>query len=147
MNKDMKKLPKKNEKEKSLHELIKSNTYLQQYCNFLGLEISKVTMKCNELAMYIVFMEKITRENNKMLEIIMANLGTKTVEKLKKDLEQNEFRKNSTPFAQPIENKFTSPENVAFALHDDLTTKCPNCKAIMSKKEQSCKECGFKINK
>lgn len=144
-----KKKPKaKAKKNTPLAELIKANNYLHQYCDFLNSENQRNSMKCFELMTYVTVLEKMVKENHKIMEFIIQNLGPKTVEKMKKEFEEGGFtvpkvvpkpmERTSAQEAKPVEQKL-------MGLHDDITVKCPNCKSISTNREKACKECGFKI--
>jgi hypothetical protein len=64
-----------------------------------------------------------------MMEFVLSHVNPSALEKLKID----------------IEDKYIEKEKVA--LHDNVTMKCTNCRAIINKNEESCKECGFKNQK
>lgn len=123
------------DKQKSVHELIKNNNFLHQYCDFINSENQKNSMKLTELATYMALMERTFRENSRMFELLMAQMNPKTMEKIKKELD-NTVKSNQSP------QKDILAKNL---MHDDITVRCPNCKSISTINEKNCKECGYKI--
>jgi len=125
------KFPKKIKKT-PLHELIKSNNYLNQYCNFLQMECNKNEMNINSIYHRQLFLEKEMQEIKFLLEFLSIKMGI--------DVESmNEAKKRM----QNIKNEHRK----IFALHDDLTEKCPHCGAISSKENIKCPKCGEKKEK
>jgi len=133
-----------------LVELIKDNHYLHQYCDFINSENQRNSIKCLELMSYVTILEKVVKENGKMLEFVVQNLSPKTLEKMKKEFEEKGFTigspsKSETTTSNRSPEMSTKPaEQKSLAFHDDITVKCKNCKSISIAKDVACKECGFK---
>lgn len=150
MKKPLKSKIAKKKKTTPVYELIRDNSYLHQYCDFISSENQKTSMKCFELMTYVTVLEKVVKENGKMLEFVIQNLSPKTLEKMKKEFDEKGFN-ISTPKPETNEPKNVQEfvvkpvESKSSVFHDDITVKCPNCKSISTIKDKSCKECGFKI--
>ncbi len=120
---------KKSESKKIISELLKSNNYLYQYCDFLSADNAKNTFEIQGILTHVNFLEQKIRQSQRMMEFILSHISPSSLEKLKKEIEEKTFELEKT------------------ALHDNVTIKCNNCKAIINKNEESCKECGFKNQK
>jgi len=147
----MKKPSKKSKKKLTpLAELMKDNHYLHQYCDYISSENQRNSLRCLELMSYVTILEKVVKENGKMLEFVVQNLSPKTLEKMKKEFEEKGFviggqNKTDANVSRSQEISTKPIEQKTFSFHDDITVKCPNCKSISTTKDKSCKECGFKI--
>jgi len=134
----------KNTDNASVSELIKSNNFLNKYCDFINSENQRNAMRIMELTTYFTLMERTMRENAKMLDFVMSHLSPRALDKIKKEIDESgiQFQK-----MVPKRNGETPIQNVSqtFTMHDDITVKCPNCKSISTTHEKSCKECGYKI--
>ncbi len=140
---------KKTKRSTPVSELIKDNSYLHQYCDFLNSENQKNTLRCMELVTFVGALEKIIEENNRMLKFVLQNSNPKTFEKIKKEFEDKGYAFGKSK-ETVVSNFSTIPEvkpaeQKLMGLHDDNTVKCPNCKSISTIKDKNCKECGFKI--
>lgn len=122
--------PKKvSEKKKTISELLKSNNYLYQYCDFISADNAKNTFEIQRMLTHVEFLEHKLRQSQRMMEFILSHINPSSLEKLKKEIEEKHIEAEKT------------------ALHDNVTAKCNNCKAIINRNEESCKECGFKNQK
>jgi hypothetical protein len=136
---------KKTEKEKTFSELIKMISHTQQHLDFVNDEVVKNSFEIQKLISHMAFMEHNLLETRKMLEFVVSNLNPN-----QSDIVHKRFELKKSP--PPVNvDKIKSKEekekekNKKFAMHDNITTRCKNCKAIGLITEDNCKECGAKI--
>lgn len=116
-------------KKTPLHELIKQNNYLNQYCNYLNMECHKNVLNTSSLYHRQTFLEKELQEARFLVEFLAIKMGmdVESLSEAKKRVQTNKTE------AKKI--------NV---LHDDLTEKCSKCGKISSKESDKCPSCGEK---
>ncbi len=138
-----KKAKKKVQSKNSLRELIKSNNYLYQFCDILQSESNKNFMDINKIIFHIMTTEQRIDQTQKMLKALFEQINLLTNSNVldKEALENNRKQFYGEQIIK-LEEKETLP-----MLHDNLTERCSNCKAIKSMNESACKECGFTKNK
>ncbi len=118
------------EKQKTISELIKNNIFLHQYCDLINSENNKNSLEIQKLMSHVLIMDNHLVELKKMFEFVISRINPNQYENIKKEFEICKDKKNK------VENKKSY-------YHDNVTTKCKNCKSIILITDTSCKECGF----
>lgn len=134
-----KKLNKDKVVSKTTSELIKTIRHTQQHLDYINDEVVKNAFEIQKLISHMAFMEHNILETRKMIEFVIKNMNPQQTDSLHKKFEIKSVNIiNSNKEKEKNDNK-------KFAMHDNITTRCKNCKSIGLITEDNCKECGAKI--
>ena len=126
---------------KAVHELIKANNYMHQYCDFISMETHRMAFELQKVISHVGYLENRLLDTQKMFTIIVSQLSPASIEKIKKEMNENKIN------AQKEEPPQVSHDKKIQGFHDSITKKCPICKSIGTIKDEACKECGYTENK
>lgn len=118
----------RNTKKESVTELIKANSYLHKYCDFLSTEVHRTAFELQKVISHMGFVESRLLDTQKMVNMMLSHLSPSGVEKVKKEMTE-------------IQNAEVSKAQKGF--HDNITKKCPICHSIGTIRDEACKECGY----
>jgi len=135
---DKSKKPK--DKKNDLHDIIKGQVNLYQFCNSLSSKVHALEMGLQKLHHETTSLKK----DNEELKRILDMIGRKIIElrdRISSDDEPpNPIKSNQKP--EPIKEIKKLPP-----LHDDVITRCQMCEKIYHIKSNTCPYCGFSPNK
>ncbi len=123
-------------KDQSVVELIKANSLLSQNCINLSNHLTKCEMDISSLYHQNLFLKHEIGDLHGMMEAVAAKIGM--------DKEMFEKPVDSAPKKKAEKIEKAEKEQKALPLHDDITVRCPTCKALNHRDSKSCAECGQK---
>lgn len=118
-------------KNDSVSELIKSNMYLHQYCDFISTEMHRTAFELQKVISHIVFLENRLLDTQKMVNLMVAHITPTNMDKIKKEMGESHLSNDK------------NQDNKIQGFHDNVTKRCPICHSIGTIKDSACKECGY----